>query len=220
MTDAQAKAFPFNPFDLTKVWPKVTFRLIESDISSSPESLKRLRRVEQAAFSPANIVPASAIRRTRCCRRDFSPMESAALPPGGQSPPHPVNAPKMPVPQLDRDGAMRTDGNSAGTPTYFPNSRGEWIDLDAAQTSRRWKSKVGGALGPSYRRRSLAAAGRLFRNDSCQQTNAVRQYGSPGRRRRQAHSGAAYRQLHQADPAYGAGVAKALGIKPQMIAAE
>jgi catalase len=22
MSDAQAKAFPFNPFDLTKVWPK------------------------------------------------------------------------------------------------------------------------------------------------------------------------------------------------------
>src|SRR5258705_13606286 len=23
---------------------------------------------------------------------------------------------------------MRTDGNLGGTPTYFPNSRGEWID--------------------------------------------------------------------------------------------
>ena len=27
-----------------------------------------------------------------------------------------------------RDGAMRTDGNLGGTPTYFPNSRGEWTD--------------------------------------------------------------------------------------------
>jgi catalase len=35
MTDAQAKAFAFNPFDLTKVWPKAAFPLTEVVISSS-----------------------------------------------------------------------------------------------------------------------------------------------------------------------------------------
>jgi catalase len=40
----------------------------------------------------------------------------------------PVNAPKCPFHSYHRDGAMRIDGNLGGTPTYFPNSRGEWID--------------------------------------------------------------------------------------------
>ena len=40
----------------------------------------------------------------------------------------PVNAPKCPFHSYHRDGAMRTDGNLGRTPTYFPNSLGEWID--------------------------------------------------------------------------------------------
>jgi catalase len=35
---------------------------------------------------------------------------------------------KCPFHSYHRDGAMRTDGNLGKTPTYFPNSRGEWID--------------------------------------------------------------------------------------------
>jgi catalase len=58
MTDAQAKAFPFNPFDLTKVWPKDDFPLIEVgyyELNRNPENV--FAEVEQAAFAPANIVP-------------------------------------------------------------------------------------------------------------------------------------------------------------------
>jgi len=58
MTDAQAKAFPFNPFDLTKIWPKAEFPLIEVgyfELNRNPENF--FAEIEQAAFSPANIVP-------------------------------------------------------------------------------------------------------------------------------------------------------------------
>ena len=58
MSDAQAKAFPFNPFDLTKVWPKAAFPLIEVgffELNRNPENF--FAEVEQAAFSPANVVP-------------------------------------------------------------------------------------------------------------------------------------------------------------------
>src|SRR5260370_41936697 len=58
MTDAQAKSFSFNPFDLTKVWPKGDFPLIEVgyfELNRNPENV--FAEVEQAAFSPANIVP-------------------------------------------------------------------------------------------------------------------------------------------------------------------
>ena len=58
MTDTEARAFPFNPFDLTKVWPKGSFPLIEVgyfELNRNPENF--FAEVEQAAFSPANIVP-------------------------------------------------------------------------------------------------------------------------------------------------------------------
>src|SRR5258708_40261866 len=58
MTDAQAKVFPFNPFDLTKVWPKGDFPLIEVgffELHRNPENV--FAEVEHASFSPANIVP-------------------------------------------------------------------------------------------------------------------------------------------------------------------
>jgi catalase len=38
--DAQAKAFAFNPFDLTKVWPKAAFPLTEVgyfELNRNPE---------------------------------------------------------------------------------------------------------------------------------------------------------------------------------------
>ena len=58
MTAERAKAFPFNPFDLTKVWPKRDFPLIEVgyfELNRNPENF--FADVEQAAFTPANIVP-------------------------------------------------------------------------------------------------------------------------------------------------------------------
>jgi hypothetical protein len=72
MSDAQAKAFPFNPFDLTKVWPKAAFPLIEVgffELNRNPDNF--FAEVEQAAFSPANVVPGIS-RLTRCCRRGYS----------------------------------------------------------------------------------------------------------------------------------------------------
>src|SRR3984957_14477931 len=58
MTEAQAKTHRHNPFDLTKVWPKGEYPLIEvgvMELNRYPENY--FAEVEQAAFSPANIVP-------------------------------------------------------------------------------------------------------------------------------------------------------------------
>jgi catalase len=44
----------------------------------------------------------------------------------------PVNAQKCPVHAYHRDGRMRTDGNLGRTPSYWPNSKGLWIDRDPA----------------------------------------------------------------------------------------
>jgi catalase len=101
MTDAQAKAFPFNPFDLTKVWPKGDFPLIEVgyfELNRNPENLRRSRtggvfscqhRAGHQLFAGQDAAGASVLL-WRC----------AALPPRGQSPPHPGQRTEMPRPQL------------------------------------------------------------------------------------------------------------------------
>src|SRR5256885_6362587 len=62
----------------------------------------------------------------------------------------PVNAPKCPFFSYHRDGAMRADGNLGRTPTYFPNSRGEWADqpelneppLEIEGTAAHWDHRI------------------------------------------------------------------------------
>src|SRR3546814_13359459 len=45
----------------------------------------------------------------------------------------PVNAPKCPFRSYHRDGAMRTDGTLGAKPTYWPNSKGAWMDRNEAR---------------------------------------------------------------------------------------
>ena len=57
MTDEQAKAFRWNPFDLTKVWPHSDFPLIDVGYIELNEVPKNyFRDVEQSAFAPAHVV--------------------------------------------------------------------------------------------------------------------------------------------------------------------
>ena len=58
MPEADAEKVPYHPFDLTKVWPKGDYPLIEVgewELNRNPENY--FADVEQAAFTPANVVP-------------------------------------------------------------------------------------------------------------------------------------------------------------------
>lgn len=58
MTQDQAKSVKFNPFDLTKTWSHKEFPLIDVGVMTLKENPKNyFNEVEQAAFSPSNIVP-------------------------------------------------------------------------------------------------------------------------------------------------------------------
>ena len=75
MTEAQAKTHKHNPFDLTKVWPKAEYPLIEvgvMELNRYPDNY--FAEVEQAAFSPPTSCLASAFLPTRCSRGGCSPM--------------------------------------------------------------------------------------------------------------------------------------------------
>jgi catalase len=127
MTDNQAEQFAFNPFDLTKVWPHGDFPLIEAgvlELNRNPENY--FAEVEQAAFSPASIVPGIGFSPDKVLQgRLFSYPDAHRYRVGVNHHNIPVNAPKQcPAHHYNRDGAMRTDDNGGGSVNYEPNSMG------------------------------------------------------------------------------------------------
>jgi catalase len=119
---------------------------------------------------------------------------------------------------------MRVDGNLGATPTYWPNSKGSWMDRNEALIepplpiegdATYWDHRVD---DDHYEQ-----PGNLFRKMSPVQQrllceNTARAMGDARTEVKQRHIA----NCEKADPAYGAGVAKALGLnfRPQTIAAE
>jgi catalase len=213
MIDAQAKAFLFNPFDLTKIWPKADFPLIEVgvfELNRNPENV--FAEVEQAAFSPANIVPGIGFSPDKMLQaRLFSYGDAQRYRLGVNFNHIPVNAPKCPVRAYHRDGKMRTDGNLGRTPTYFPNSHGEWtdqpqlnepplpIDGAAAHWDHRLDDDHYQQPGDLFRKMNTPQRQVLF-------DNTARAIGGATKHIQERHIA----NCVKADPAYGAGVAAAL----------
>src|SRR5436189_220989 len=128
MTEEQAKTHKHNPFDVTKVWPKADYPLIEvgvMELNRYPENY--FADVEQAAFSPANVVPGIGFSPDKMLQaRLFSYGDAHRHRLGVNSELIPVNAPRCPHMSYHRDGGMRTDGNLGATTSYHPNSAGLW----------------------------------------------------------------------------------------------
>ncbi|RQR49512.1 catalase [Burkholderia sp. Bp9140] len=213
MTDAQAKACRFNPFDLTKVWPKAEFPLIEVgefELDRNPDNF--FAETEQAAFSPANVVPGIGYSPDRMLQaRLFSYGDAQRYRLGVNFGHIPVNAPKCPFHSYHRDGAMRTDGNLGGAPSYWPNSKGDWSDrpqhneppLELEGAAAHWDHR---ADDDHYQQ-----PGDLFRLMDARQRQSLfdttaRQIAGVSEEIRQRHID----NCSRADPAYGAGIAAAL----------
>lgn len=128
MTDAEASAFPFNPFDLTKVWPHGDFPLIEVGemiLNRNPQNY--FAEVEQAAFNPAQVVPGIGFSPDKMLQgRLFAYGDAQRYRLGVNHHLIPVNRPRCPFHSFHRDGQMRTDGNLGDTLAYEPNSYHEW----------------------------------------------------------------------------------------------
>ena len=128
MTDAEAAAFPFNPFDLTKVWPHGDFPLIEvGEMTLNRNPHNYFAEVEQAAFNPAQIVPGIGFSPDKMLQgRLFAYGDAQRYRLGVNHHLIPVNRPRCPFHSFHRDGQMRTDDNLGDTLAYEPNSYHEW----------------------------------------------------------------------------------------------
>jgi catalase len=126
MPEADATKTTYNPFDLTKVWPRAEYPLIEvgvMELNRNPENY--FQDMEQVAFSPAVIVPGIGFSPDKMLQgRLFSYGDAQRYRLGVNYAQVPVNAAKCPVHAYHRDGAMRVDGNGGGSTHYEPNSRG------------------------------------------------------------------------------------------------
>ncbi|MFW2373579.1 MAG: catalase [Gammaproteobacteria bacterium] len=221
MPEKDAASYRFHPFDLTKVWPHKDYPLIDVgvlELNLNPENYHA--EVEQAAFNPANVPPGIGFSPDKMLQgRLFSYGDAQRYRLGVNHAQIPVNAPRCPVHSFHRDGAMRVDGNYGSTKGYEPNSLGEWQEQPDAKEPPL--ALDGAADHWNYREDDddyYTQPGDLFRlmNPEQQQLlfeNTARSVGGADVEVQKRHIG----NCMKADPAYGKGVADALGISPDDI---
>ena len=218
MTEEQARQMPYNPFDLTKVWYKSEFPLIEVgefELNRNPDNY--FADVEQAAFAPTTIVPGIGFSPDKMLQgRLFSYGDTQRYRLGVNHWQIPVNSPRgaKHVHSYHRDGAMRVDGNMGSTKHYEPNSYGEW------QEQPEYKEPplpiVGDVYEWNFREDDddyYTQPGKLFNIMTPEQQQVL--FENTARNMQGTTKEVQLRHInncYKADPAYGEGVAKALGI--------
>ncbi len=216
MPEKDASKVPYNPFDLTKVWPHGDYPLIEvgvMELNRNPENF--FAEVEQSAFNPAAVVPGISFSPDKMLQaRLFSYGDAQRYRLGVNHHQIPVNAPKCPFHSYHRDGAMRVDGNQGSRIGYEPNSDGQWQEqpdyreppLSVEGAADHWNHREDGDYysqpGALFRLMTPAQQQVLFEN-------TARSLGGAPEEIQRRHVA----NCTKADPAYGAGVAKALGLK-------
>lgn len=214
MPEKDAAKTAYNPFDLTKVWPHADYPLIEVgilELHRNPDNY--FAEIEQAAFSPSNIVPGIGFSPDKMLQaRVFSYADAHRYRLGTHYEALPVNAPRCPVHHYHKDGAMRFfagptnpdayyEPNSVNGPIETPAVREPPLALDgtADRHDHRLNNDDYGQPGALFRLMTPAQQARLCLNI------AEAMQGVP--------SAIVARQLvhfERADPAYGAGVRAAL----------
>jgi len=216
MPEKEAAKCPYHPFDLTKVWYHKDYPLIEVgvlELNRNPENY--FAEVEQSAFNPANVVPGIGFSPDRMLQgRLFAYGDAQRYRLGVNHHLIPVNQARGPVHSFHRDGAMRVDGNYGSTLGYEPNHEGEWREQPEFREPPTALQEA--ADHWDYRKDDedyYTQPGRLFRLMSHEEQrrlfeNTARAMGDAPKEIKARHA----ENCRKADPAYGQGVAKALGL--------
>jgi catalase len=216
MAEAEAEKYRWNPFDLTKVWPHGDYPMLKvgvMELNRNPSNY--FAEVEQSAFAPSNIVPGISFSPDKMLQaRTFSYADTHRYRLGVNYELLPINRPRAAkVNNYQRDGFMRCDDNGGDSPNYEPNSF------------------AGPREDPAFREPPLKISGDADRYD---QPRIDADYIQPGDLFRLMTPDAQQRLIqnivgslktvtksiqermvshfYKADPAYGGGVAKGLGL--------
>jgi catalase len=213
MPEAEADQTPYDPFDLTKVWPHKDYPLVEVgvlELNRNPDNY--FAEVEQAGFSPANVVPGIGHSPDKMLQfRIFSYADAHRYRLGVNYEHLPVNRPRCPVHNYYRDGTLRFDQNGGGSVNYEPNSfNGPKQDPSTKEPPLKLTGEA-----DRYDHRAgnddYAQPGNLFRLMNAAQKEQL--FGNIAAAMQGVPEEIVHRQLAhfaKADPAYAEGVEKAL----------
>ncbi|MAC95375.1 MAG: catalase [Flavobacteriales bacterium] len=215
MPEAEAEKTPYNPFDLTKVWPHGDYPLIDVGVLELNENPSNyFQYVENAAYSPSNIIPGIGFSPDKMLQaRIFSYADAHRYRLGTHYESLPPNQPISEVNHYHKDGAMRFTENFNENPDayYEPNSfNGPIEDLSAQEPPmkisgdiRRYEEqdKMGNyqQAGDLFRLFDDAQRKRLFSNIADAMEGVPKEIID----RQLVH-------FDKADPKYGKGVREAL----------
>lgn len=153
MSEEEAKKCSFNPFDLTKVWPHGDYPMIKVGTMTLNENPKNyFQQVEQASFSPSNIVPGISYSPDKMLQaRIFSYPDAQRYRVGTHYEMLPVNRPIVEVNTYNLDGSMNFDIKEPTKAFYEPNSFDGPVedksylepDLDVGDIAKRYDHRVG-----------------------------------------------------------------------------
>jgi len=217
MTGPQAAAWEaktgWSPFDLTKVWPYADFPRIPVgvlELNRNPDNYHE--HVEQAAFSPANIVPGMGYSPDKMLQGRLFAYHDAQLYRVGTNHQHlAVNRARCPIHNQQRDGRMAiANGGSArnyanveaaGSRPHGLGHGDPGLALDgcAGRHDERGSSDDYTQAGNLYRIMEADARRRLAANIAA----AMKGVSEDVRQRQVGH-------FMKADPAYGAAVLREL----------
>ncbi len=220
MPEKAAEHYHIHPFDVTKVWPHKDYPPIEVatlELNRNPENY--FAEVEQAAFEPSNMpygIGASPDKMLQGRLLSYPDAHRYRI--GTNYAQLPVNRPRCPMNNYNRDGSMRFDGNAGDHVNYQPNSFDGPIDdkqfleppLTISGAADRYDHRKNnddyGQPGDLYRLMHDEQKNQLIDNlvrslQSVPKTIQVRQI---------VH-------FYKADPDYGLRVAKGLGIGAEEI---
>ncbi|MCC7281732.1 MAG: catalase [Acetobacteraceae bacterium] len=223
MPEAAAATYRFHPFDLTKVWYKSDYPLIEVgefELNRNPENF--FADVEQSAFAPSNLVPGIGASPDKMLQaRLFNYADAQRYRLGVNYHQIPVNRARCPVMSNHRDGYGRVDGNYGSRPHYEPNSFSQWQEQPQF---REPPLKIdGNAAHWNYREDDadyFTQPRKLFQQMSAAQKQAL--FGNTARAMGDAPAFIKQRHIDnctRCDPEYGKGVAAALGMAAPAAAA-
>jgi catalase len=126
----------FDPLDPTKTWPETKFPLMpvgKMVLDRNPENF--FAETEQAAFCPASIVPGIELSADKLLQgRVFSYADTQRHRLGPNYLQIPVNQPKVPVNNNQRDGFMQYAPYGGGTVNYEPNTLADGMPRETPNT--------------------------------------------------------------------------------------
>lgn len=217
MPETDAEKTPYNPFDLTKVWPHADYPLQEIGILELNRNAQHyFAEVEQSSFSPSNIVPGIGFSPDKMLQgRLFAYADAHRYRVGTHYEALPVNRPRCPVHHYHADGPMLFDIPNRGDAYYEPNSFNGPVEdnrlaeppLRISGDAARYDHRIGND--------DYSQAGALFRLMSddrkaqLMDNIAEAMQGVPLDivKRQVFH-------FYRADKAYGLGVAQRMGLSP------